>query len=184
MEVRYTLTLRDYIAFLLNRIRKSGVGRGWYFFWWALLPLLCVSGIVWAFQLDDDNAHPFAGILALTGIFFAIIYPPVYRASLERNLRAYAKKMGTQGITGPITLVLTEELFVEITEAIRSETRWETMKGMEEVGDYTYIFVTGALTAILPRSGFDTDEAYHAVRDFVRRKLADRVQNLTERESP
>jgi hypothetical protein len=68
------------------------------------------------------------------------------------------------------------DTLVEITEIGRTEVRWENMKGVDDAGDRTYIFVTGMLASILPRRGFDSDEEYFAARDFAMRKLVDERQ--------
>jgi hypothetical protein len=74
-------------------------------------------------------------------------------------------------VTGPIRLILSEESLVEITELTRTEARWRDMDGIEEVGDYTFIMVTGMTAAILPRRGFEREDDYLSVRDFARARF-------------
>ena len=176
MEVRYTLTVDEYVAFCLHAHRRSGVGRGSYFVAWVAAPIFCVIGASWLLMLNQEVAAMAAVLLVVIGCVFAAVYPFVYRAQVERSVRAYAEKVGTHGITGPITLILSEESLTEITATTRSEVKWANMQGIEEVGDRTYIYITGASAAVLPRFGFEADEDYEAVRDFAMRKLADRVR--------
>ncbi len=80
-----------------------------------------------------------------------------------------------RGMIGPITLILSEDRLVEITETTRSEMRWEDMKGLDVSVDYTFIFVTGLSAAIVPRLGFDSDNEYEAVRDYAIARLKDQT---------
>ena len=76
-----------------------------------------------------------------------------------------------RGVIGRITLVLTEESMIERTETVVSASRWQDMKGAELVGDCVYVYVTGLSAAIIPRHGFEREEDYDAVKEFVMRKL-------------
>lgn len=173
MEVRFTVTLDDSVAFTLHAVRKSGVGRGAFRLVWIGGTLLFVAGAVGVLQLNSEEAEALAFGLGLGAVAWAVVYPFIYRATIEHNARTYANNMGTRGIVGEITLILSEESLVEITEVGRSEARWENMHSVEEVGDYTYIFVTAGLASILPRHGFASDAEYEATRDFAMRKLVD-----------
>jgi hypothetical protein len=176
VEVRYTVTLDDYVAFQLYFTRKAGVGRGAYLFLWFVVPAACALG---ALALLADNVNEFslvvAGCLALVGFGFAIIYPRMYWALLDHLTRAYALKMDTLGITGECVMILSEEGLVEISETTRTEVRWRYIRSVDVVGDYTFVFITGVSAWILPRQGFESDAEYEAARDFALRKLAARV---------
>ena len=175
MEVRYTLTLDEYIEFAVYAYRKSGVGRASYLLVWLIVPVLC-TGVALGLWQSFDSAKPIAIGLALAAGVFLIIYPFLYRATIKRNLRAYAEQAGTHGVTGPVTLVLSEDSLTEITETGRSEVKWADMAGIEVVGERTYIYASGTSASVLPRSGFATAVEYEAVRDFALRKLADKVR--------
>jgi hypothetical protein len=172
VEVRYTVTLEDFVALNLYLTRKSGVGRAGYLTVWLGLPLLCMVGAAQVLQHDNQ---PMAFGLMAVAVFTLVIFPSSYRAALARNARAFVKKLGGRGIIGERTLILSEESLVAISETFRTEARWENMTGVDVVGDYTYIFIAGISALILPRHGCDSDEEYDAARDFALRKLADRV---------
>jgi hypothetical protein len=177
VEVRFTVTLDDYVAYTLHVVRKSRVGRGPYLFMWLGLPLLCALGAVWALlHLENDKAEAIAFGLVCGAVACATIYPFIYRVTIEHNARTYARNMGARGVVGEITLVFSEESLLEITEVGRTEVQWEHMKGVEEVDDYTYIYVTGAGTSVIPRHGFASEAEYEAARDFAMRKLVDERQ--------
>jgi hypothetical protein len=171
MHVRYTVTLNDFVVFNLYITRKSGVGRSAYFILWLGLPILFALGALQAVQFSREIAALAFVILA---VFWLCFFPFRYRDALARNARTFVKKLGGRGIIGERGLILSEELLVAISETFRTEARWENMTGVDVVGEYTYIFLTGISALILPRRGFDSDSEYEAVRDFVLRKLARR----------
>ena len=175
MEVRFTVTLEDYIAFNLHTVRKAGSGRTAYLAMWLGIPVIFVALAVSMWPFESGAAVLLAIGHAFVAVLFLCIYPALARAAVERNVRAQAKKMDTRGIVGEITLIFSEESLVEITEAARTEVRWEHMKCVDVVGDYTYIFVTGVSASILPRHGFDSAAEYESARDFALRKLAERA---------
>jgi hypothetical protein len=175
VEVRYTLTLDEYVECAVHAYRKAGVGRASYLLLWFIVPVLCTGGAMGLWQYGGAM-RPIAIGLALAAGVFLVVYPFLHRAAIRRNLRACAERAGTHGVTGPITLILSEDALTEITETGRSEVKWADMAGIEVVGDRTYIYASGASAAVIPRSGFATGAEYEAVRDFALRKLADRVR--------
>lgn len=168
MQVRYTVSLADFVAYNLYLNRKSGAGRPGYLVIWLGPPILCAAGAVRALQHDHEIA---ACWLLGVAIFWLVMIPSRYREGQARSIRAFVKKLGGRGIIGERGLSLSEEMLVAVSETFRTEVRWENMTGVEVVGDCTYIFISGISALILPRHGFDSDAEYEAVRDFALRKL-------------
>jgi hypothetical protein len=112
-----------------------------------------------------------AALLFVGGAVYAIVYPFVHRVWIASAVRAYTQDLGSRGIIGRITLVLEEDTLTERTELVQTVARWRDMKGVEVVGDCTYIYVTGMLAAIIPRHGFERPEDYEAVREFAVAKV-------------
>jgi hypothetical protein len=177
VEVRYTVTLEDFVAFNLYISRKAGVGRPGYLMIWLGFPLLCAAGA--ALLLQRENGPLTLGLaLGLGGVaaVWPFTFPSSYRSALARNARAFVKNLGGRGIIGARALIFSEERLVAISETFRTEARWENMTGVDVVGDYTYIFIAGISALILPRHGCDSDAEYEAARDFALRKLTGRVE--------
>jgi hypothetical protein len=172
MQVRYTVTLDDFVAYNLYVNRKSGVGRPGFLMIWLGFPALCAAGTV--LLLLSEHA-PVAALLIVAGAFWLFTFPANYRKALRRNVRTMVKRLGGHGIIGERALVLSEERLVAISETFRTEVRWEHVQDVEEVGDATYVFISGISAVILPRHGFDSDAEYEAVRDFALRKLDGRA---------
>ena len=167
MEVSYTTTIDDYVAYSMHALKRSPSMKWRLALGWVLIPLGCWVGA--ALLASGDPA--LAAGLAAGGAACAVIAPPVQRASIASAVRAYAHDLGTRGVIGRITLVLEDDTLTERTESVQSVARWRDMQGVEVVGDCTYIHVTGLLAAIVPRRGFERPEDYEAVRDFAVAKL-------------
>ncbi len=167
MEVSYTTTVDDYVAYNMHAIKRSPSLKRRLVLGWLFVPLWCWIG---AALLFDGNPTP-AAVLAAAGVVYAVIHPFVQRASITSAFRAYAQDLGVQGVIGRIHLTLENDTFTERTELVQSVARWRDMRGVEVVGDCTYIYVTGLLAAIVPRRGFENPEDYDAVRDFAVAKL-------------
>jgi hypothetical protein len=169
MQVSYTTTVEDFVFFSRYCAKKSATLWAMFLFGWLAVPIIAVGAAVGVAMID--GLWPISIVIVISGLLFALIYPPIYRAWYDRTIRAYVREKGTRGMIGPITLILSDDRLVEITETTRSEVRWEDMKGIDVVDDYTFIFVTGLTAAIIPRHGFEFGEDYEAVRDFARSKL-------------
>ena len=174
MQVRYTVSLDDFVALNLYLTRKSGAGRPGFLMVWLGLPILCATGAVWLLELGREMV---AIWLLGVAVFWLLMIPSRFREGQARGIRAFVKKLGGRGIIGERGLSLSEELLVAVSETFRTEVRWENMTGVDVVGDTTYIFISGISALILPRHGFDSDAEYEAVRDFALRKLAGRAQS-------
>ena len=168
MEVTYTTTLDDYVAFGVHALKRSPSMKWRTGFGWALVPLACW---LWASLLVATTPAT-AVVLAIGGLAYAALYPLAHRAWVSSAIRAYARDLGARGVVGRITLVLADDTMTERTESVQSVARWQDMKGAEVVDDRTYVYVTGLLAAVIPRRGFERAEDYEAVRDFVLAKLA------------
>ena len=167
MEVSYTTTLDDYVACSLHSLKRSPSMKWRLALGWVLGPLGCWIGA--ALMVGVNPA--IAAVLAVSGVVCAVIVPSFQRASIASAVRAYAQDLGASGVIGRITLVLDDDTLTERTESVQSVAHWRTMRGVEVVGDCTYIYVTGLLAAIMPRRGFERPEDYEAVRDFAVTKL-------------
>jgi hypothetical protein len=167
MEVTYTTTLDDYIAWNMHMFKRSSSMRRRYLLGWATIPIGCATMAIVLAELALLPAIAFG----LIGVLHAVLYPFLYRYQVESAIEAYANEHSSRGVIGRTTLILTEDTLTEQTASVRSVVRWQDMKGVEEVGDCTYIYITGLLAAIVPRRGFERAEDYEALRDFAIAKL-------------
>lgn len=164
LQVPYTTALDDYVAFNRHVFRKSRTMWVAFVLGWLLIPIIALA-IAVGLVLSPD-LWLFGLCAAAFGLLYGAIYPPIYYWWLDWFIRSFARQLGTRGMLGQITLILTDESLTEITETTRSEVRWENVHGVDVVGDYTFIFITGISAAILPVHGFAVRNDYEAVREL------------------
>jgi hypothetical protein len=170
MEVKYTTTLDDYVAFATYKYRHSRIR--------FIAVVFCLLSAIPFFLLGI--AYAFQGLLPLALIAFVgtagliAILPASDNVLYPILVRIHAGSVGLRGVIGPITLILTDELLVEITETTRSEIKWKEMVRVDEVGNYTFIMVTPMLAVIVPRHGFEHESDYLKVCDFAKSRVGRR----------
>jgi type IV secretory pathway TrbD component len=164
MEVTYTTTMDDYVAFNRYLSKRSPqtqtvilVGA------FTVAVILILVGAVVALALATWWIV-LVGVAA--ALLAAAVYGPLFWPYFDRLVRAYAEERDRYGMLGLTTLILSEDGIVEITEVARSEARWANMHGIFVDGDRTYIMVTGMSCALLPRHGFNDPHEYDAATDF------------------
>jgi hypothetical protein len=167
VEVSYTTTLDDYVAFNLHTLKHSSSMKWRFRLGWALVPLGCLIAVI----LLASKKPGLALALAAGGVVYAIVYPLLYPGWAARTVGAYARDLGARGVIGRMTLILTDDSLTERTDTVESVARWQDMKGVDVLADCTYIYITGLSAAIIPRHGFERVEEYEAVRDFAVAKL-------------
>ncbi|MDZ4685408.1 MAG: YcxB family protein [Planctomycetaceae bacterium] len=172
MEVAYTTTLEDFVAYNLYLYRKAQLVRKPFIV--VLSGLFAFVGILGLIAAKNWAWRAYA-VVALLFAFYPLIHP----YWLAHQIRALVKKRGVEGLLGPTRLILTEESLMEITEAGKTERWWHNMSGIEEVGDRTFISITGLSAVILPKHGFEREEDYQRARDFALSRFKDRDTQFT-----
>jgi hypothetical protein len=168
MEVTYNRSREDYVALALwhakrtpNTYRRMNVGC------WVGIPVTCAVAAALLIAVAGGWWAVLGVFLAFMGLVYAVVHPLRYWVGVERAIRARFSQLGTVGDTGRITLILTDESMVMITEDGRSETRWASMRRVVVDGDYTFVFVTDLSVAVFSRDGFVWGEDYEQARDFI-----------------
>lgn len=167
VEVRYTTTMDDFIDAMVHVRRNMPFMRRVR---QLIVVLFVFGGGLWTLILFAESPAEALFVGLLTVVFVAV-FPQFHRITERSHVGKQIKAMGARGLFGQSTLVLTEESLIEQTETIRLEVRWQDMNRVEIVGDNTYIYLTGMSMVIIPRHGFERDDDYIAVRDFVIGKL-------------
>ena len=160
MEVTYTKTLDDFVAFG-HHFRKSKKVWASSLLSRLIIPVtVLAAAVVLVVSLD---LWLWAAWLLLTGLLFAVRWPAISRNQFDSKLREHGRQ---NGVFGKNTLILSEKSFVEITGTTRTEVHWKDIYGIDEIGDYTFIFVAALEAFILPRHGFESENEYESVRDY------------------
>jgi hypothetical protein len=135
MEVKYVVSMDDFVAFNRHVFAKSSATWMSYVVGWMSVPLLCLllAGVLISFA----DLHWLAIVLVVVGILAAAVYPLVYSYHIDYTVRALATQAGTRGLLGPMRLLLTDDSLAEISEAAKVEVRWESLQNVEVVGERT-----------------------------------------------
>lgn len=163
LEVTYTSKLSDLVECSMQYLKRSPVARRQFAVAMTIIPVawIALAGLVFA------CVHwVVACSVVAIGVLHTTLYPVIHRRDAERRIRQHLKSMGTRGVTGPITLTLTADRLTYRTETTTTTVRWRDMEGVRDLGDSTYIVVSGMQAAIIPRRGFERGDEYDAVRDL------------------
>lgn len=167
MEFFYTLTDEDLVFYFLHQWKKSKVARTYHLLNWFLCPAAAIGvGIAAQCSGYEILGFCFAGAAA-----YAAMYPWLAVRFVKHYYRGYIRQSGADGIIGPIRLIVNDEGFIDIAQKTRTQVRWQDIHGIEELGNYTFIMVTGISAVILPRNGFQSASDYDTLREFARQKF-------------
>lgn len=167
MDVTYKTTVDDYLVYCRHHFKSSKACFQNYLVGWLLLPLgLLIAALYGFFQADWDTI--FVQFLVLGAGAHLVFYPLMYRLWFDSYVRNYATEHGTKGVIGNLRLILNEDTLVEITETTKSEADWKDIHRIDEVGGYTFIYVTPLAAAILPKHAFASEEEYERTRDYAK----------------
>lgn len=170
LKVQYVRTFDDYVDFAFHRSRGlSSIRRVvWYQRCWLLLAFGAVAVAV-AYLDSPPVAIVSAAALAVVGVVAWVLIPKNVWKKVAAAVRSNVAELGYE--TATVELTLTEDTLVMVDGAMRVEVRWDGMRGVEVVGDCTYINMVAGMAAVVVRDGFEEERDYLAVQKFARRKL-------------
>lgn len=168
MEVRYTVTLEDYIAFTRDT-RGNLLNRTGCLFVYLGFSFLIAAYAVWLLLLGETLSACSLGATALCLLLMSRVNS---RVAIAKGARAAVRRTGGRGIIGEHTLIFSEEALVAINEVGHTVLWWRNLTGVDVVSDRTYVWFCGVFR-ILPRAGFDRAADYESARDFALRKWAE-----------
>jgi hypothetical protein len=172
MEVSYDISPEDYVAGLLQLAKQSPIRRRAYIGCWIGVPLTCAVAAGLILTIGSGAWILLGVFLAIMGPAYAVVHPLRYWVGVENAIRAGLKRAGTRGLTGRITLVLTDESVTMIGKTFRTEARWKDVLRVTDGEDVMTIFLTDLSGIYIPRNGFVREEEYDRVREFVLARVA------------
>ncbi|MFO0928355.1 MAG: YcxB family protein [Gemmataceae bacterium] len=167
MEVSFTTTVDDHVAYQLHVLKRSRFIRRQQYLGWLVPP-----GVFSLLAFLLLFVEPVVAVIALAvSAVWLLLFPFCQRACQRHALRSFIREIQGREKNDHTSLVLTDERLSDQTGVVQILVRWQDMKGVEVVGDNTYIHLTGTLGILIPRRGFERAEDYEAVRDFAVAKL-------------
>lgn len=177
LKVQYERTFDDYVEYVLattsrlraNRVSYHKARYQFLFMFLALAAVLAVGLYLLVGERPELLVFPVSFVVG--GVASFIAFPRRYRQRLEAAVRANCAEMGIRDMAFELTL--TEDVFIETSDGVRVEVRWDRMRGVKVVGNAVHVRLPGGAVAVIPRDGFEREREYNQVRDFVVRKLRD-----------
>ena len=171
LRATYSLTPDDYVALNMYLLRKTLPSD-------AFFPYERVSVTLFVWLGAGLLASQPGWLIPALAVFAAgSAYPFLGRGAARKNAEAMFRQQ-VSGLTGEVTLTLTDMGLVEQTDSGRVGALWNDVSEVTEAGEYCYIFLPDA-AVIVPRAGFADDRDYRVIRDFARGKFADRRRHQT-----
>jgi hypothetical protein len=160
VELHYTLTCDDVIAFNLHHLSTSKTARKSrrrVFLWLAgsFTALMVIilrdqlskgSGLVPAFAIMVPFAIPLA--------IFLIIYPRYYRWHIRRYVRQAWSEGKNKALAGEQALKADEEALQTSSEFAATRMNWELVERVDVLEHYIFVYISAFNALILPRSTF------------------------------
>jgi hypothetical protein len=175
MEVKYTLTREDFIAYQLFVTRQPGYGMPRTGLVFACVLFFLLAACWFAARGQTQNTILYLIIGVVFGAGFAVM-----RRQQSVRLHRFFDRVGEGSMFGPAVLFLGDQTLTEVTPAARREFRWDRMWRVWDTPDHIFIMVNPLAGLIVPRHSIDPAGAFDAVRDCARAK----VPKLDEHDPP
>ena len=163
MEVRYSLTVDDYVAFqehfatTSSAIRKQQEQLRAFGALFCLVIALLVIGVV----LSDWVGAAVVAVVAAAAVWF--LSPALNRRVVQRSVRA-AVVNGGAGPLGQARLTLGDAGVTEEVAGTTTTVTWEGVDRVDESSDHYYAFTAPAAAIIVPKRAPESAELIAALR--------------------
>lgn len=151
MELNYTLTRDDYIAFNLHHANNDSASKKRINFLRILLPV--AAAFMMVLTLLTNHSGVVTTIISIVpalaiGIVWIIFLPRFYNFLLVKNIKKMLEKREKSEFEGPVHLVLGQDTLHLQKETGTSETKYIAVERIEEDSQHLYIYI-GAISAII-----------------------------------
>lgn len=157
MELKYHLTLDDYIAFNLAHFKQDRNTRRRRLIARIMGPVLLIAaaGLIMLYVGRFDTL-----VTVIYGIFavlWVITYPSYEEKRLKKNLQKMLESSENRFILGDRTLMLGEAEFISSGEKNENRCRYELIERMCADDGHFYLYVGAANAVIIPFSAFGSE---------------------------
>ena len=166
MEIKYDLTIEDYINFNLIHIRNSPTTRKQ-----QLILRLFISFLIFIFVfilstvINNIFSEPyylgvisglFAGIIGSVSYFF--IFPSVNERGMRKNIRKAINEGKNDNVIGKHKISMSSESITEATIAGEANNFWSSLDKFVESADYLLLYLSALQAIIIPRHTFSSEK--------------------------
>ncbi len=169
MEVEYTLTLDDYIAFQHYMMRTSPALRRPI--WMGYAAIVVLISLLFYFNEGWKSWENVLFSLAFL-VGGLALYAWLVRSSAGYTARRLMKEGKNKGTFGQHTLKLGQDGVVETTEVGETRASWAGVERVTESETYIFIFLSSSMAHVIPKRSFasatQAEQFYQLAQDYYR----------------
>lgn len=175
MNVSFTITVDDLIAFNLHHLRHSPTARRNY--WRSLLLppviwiLLCLGLSRLAITPERSWLQSIGALLPLFmgALVYVAIFPPLRKRAIRRQLRGFLGEGDNSSVLGPRRIEVTPEGVCETAESGQTQCTWKAIKRVDASDEHIMLYRSSTLAFIVPKRSFVDQAQLTAFMDEVNR---------------
>ena len=159
MRLRYEITLEDLLAFTLHVHQKSPTMRRIRLRAVIALAVMIIGLCLIAAEILDNFLVLWAGVG--WAVFFAAIYPQLYRRNVKRlSTRLYAEGQN-KGILGQHVAELRDNGLFDGTAFSERTVFWKGIERIESIPGHTFVYLSAMSAHVIPEDSV-TEGNYQA----------------------
>lgn len=173
MNIAFTLTMDDLMAFNLHHQRHSPTAKRAFRKNLLLFPLIWTSLCLVLSRLatTPERSWPVA-ILGLLPLFmgaplYLVTFPLLHRRAIRRQLQGFLEEENNSSMLGPHRIETTPEGLGETSDSGHTQLTWDAIKRVEVAKDHVFLY-RGAMSAfVVPKRSFTDQTQLAAFLDEV-----------------
>ncbi|MBJ8031528.1 YcxB family protein [Bacillus cereus group sp. N21] len=171
MQVEYTLTEQDFIAFNLHYARHSKMVKRSLVLqhYIVAIILFAVPLSVFLFGPPDYKSMDLPFIFLLAGVIWIVFYPKCFYKLIERNIKKMLREGSYDNLIGKHNVQITDEGIIETNNGGETKLNWKGIEKVEENEAYIFIYVSSMSANIVPKHAFVQENSKN---EFMRRLRA------------
>lgn len=164
MEIKYTLTEEDYLAFNMFHVKNSTTATKSLKWQRFLMPVLFIF-FAYIFSMIVDISLVVSLItFFIVGLLWIVFYPKYFYSVVKRQTKKMIQEGENESLLGQHHLVMTEEGLIETTSSGETSISWKGIKKFTEDDDHFYLYNSGLSAIILPKRAVNNEEE---IRTFI-----------------
>lgn len=159
MDIKFSLTLNDYIDFNLYHMKHSKSMKRDFIILKYIVPviLLICSFILYHLSGSGDNIRVYFYIVFGTAIYM-VIFPRIYVNQIRKGIIKIVNEGNTEDLFGEQTISLKENYLENNTVGGCEQVKYDSIKRVEVNKQHVYIYKNAIEAFIIPISAFSSQE--------------------------
>lgn len=156
MQIEYTLTEQDFIAFNLHDAKHSKMVKRSLFLQCYIIAIIFFAVPLSSFLLGPSGQvyTELPVIFLLAGIIWIVFYPAYFYKHIERNIKKMLWEGSYKNLFGKHKVQIADEGIIEINNGGETKRNWKGIEKIEENEAYIFIYVSSMSANIVPKHAF------------------------------